>query len=196
MPGPRMIPSGVALPGQPDTLGALRAMQSLILAECLVGGVSPFAALSSVDATRYGVSRAVFVGKPKDFKDGYLPQCAIWIPPDSATVSGSAAQDEALSLEGYIGRASAEFEALIQVFVDMRTDWYAGEQQIMQIRDALLPALLHHARLDGTVLTVIASEGRVGRGLCYESVAGVEYRCFEARWWVRQQWTISGGRVV
>ncbi|MEO7001907.1 MAG: hypothetical protein ABI068_08775 [Ktedonobacterales bacterium] len=194
MPTPRTIPAGVALPGQPDTLGALRAMQSLIVGECLVSGVSPFASLSSADATRYGVSRAVFVGKPKDFKDGYVPQCAIWIPPEQAT--GSAAQGDTLALEGYIGRASAEFEALAQVFVDMRTDWYAGEQQILQIRDALLPVLLHHERLGGTVPTVIASEGSAGRGLCYESVAGVEYRCFEARWWVRQQWTISGGRGV
>ena len=78
----------------------------------------------------------------------------------------------------------------------MRTDWYVGEQQVLQICDALLSALLHHERLGGTVPTVIASEGRSGRGLCYESVAGVEYRCFEARWWARQQWTISGGRGV
>ena len=43
MSGPR--PQGVALPAQPDTLGALEAMRAIILSECLVGGVTPFAAL-------------------------------------------------------------------------------------------------------------------------------------------------------
>jgi hypothetical protein len=42
----------VSLPSQPDSLGVLQAMQSLILAECLVGGVTPFAALSAADALR------------------------------------------------------------------------------------------------------------------------------------------------
>jgi len=186
MPQPRG--SGLALPGQPDTLGALQAMQAIILSECLVGSVTPFAALSAADAARYGVSYAVFVGKPKDFKDGYLPQCCLWIPPEQPS--------QAVALEGYAGRASAEFEALVQVFVDMRTDWYLGEQKVIAIRDALWPVLLRHERLAGRAATVVASDGRVGRGLCYEQVAGVEYRCFEARWWARQQWVISGGRVV
>jgi hypothetical protein len=174
------------LPGQPATFAALQAMQSLILSECLVGGVSPFAALSSSDAARFGVANAVFIGRPKDFKDAYLPQCCLWIPPDAETAA----------LAGYAGRAFAEFEARVQVFVDMRTDWYTGEQQILTIRDALWPVLLHHERLSGSVSTVIESEGRPGHGLCYEQVSGNEYRCFDARWWVRQQWTISGGHVM
>lgn len=178
-------PSGVALPGQPATQVALQAMQSIVLSECLVGGVTPFAALSAADAIRYGVANAVFVGRPKDFADAYLPQCCIWIPQETEVVA-----------LGYAGRAFAEFEARVQVFVDLRTDWYAGEQQVLAIRDALMSALLRHARLGGTVLTVIASEAREGRGLSYEQIAGVEYRCFEARWWVRQQWTIAGGRSV
>lgn len=178
-------PTGVALAGQPATLAALQAMQSIVLSECLVGGVTPFAALSASDASRYGVANAVFVGRPKDFADAYLPQCAIWIP--EAT--------EAVTL-GYGGRASAAFEARVQVFVDLRTDWYAGEQRILAIRDALWPAMLRHARLGGTVATVIESQAREGRGLCYEQIAGVDYRCFEARWLVRQQWTIASGRNV
>jgi hypothetical protein len=175
----------VALPGQPATLAALQAMQTIILSECLVGGVTPFAALSAADASRYGVANAVFVGRPKDFADAYLPQCCIWIPEGKEMVE-----------LGYAGRATTEFEAWVHVFVDLRTDWYAGEQQILAIRDALWPAMLRHARLGGTVATVIASEAREGRGLCYEQIAGIEYRCFEARWWARQQWTISGGRSV
>jgi len=72
----------------------------------------------------------------------------------------------------------------------------AGEQQILAIRDALLPVLAHHARLGGSVSTVLASAVCAGRGLCYEEVAGTVYRCYEARWWVRQQWSVSGGRAV
>ncbi|HEU0026407.1 MAG TPA: hypothetical protein VFQ25_04765 [Ktedonobacterales bacterium] len=185
------MPSGITLPGQLDTLGALAAMRGIILAECLVGGVSPFAALSAADAARYGVSRAVFIGRPKDFNDAYLPQCVIWIPPEQ-----SAELEAGTALESLSGRASAEFEALVRVYVDMRANWYAGEQQILAIRDALWPAMLRHARLGGTVPTVIASEARAGRGLDYEQIAGVEYRMFEARWLARQQWSIAGGLVV
>jgi hypothetical protein len=105
-------------------------------------------------------------------------------------------QTEAAALAGYAGRAFTEFEARVEVFVDMRGDWYAAEQQILAIRDALWPALLRHGRLGGTVSSVIESDARPGRGLCYEEVAGNSYRCFEALWWVRQQFTISGGRAV
>ena len=180
------IRPGLTLPAQPGTFAALQAMQSIVLAECLIGGLTPFAALSSADAARFGVANAVFIGRPKDFKDAYLPQCCIWIPQ----------QTEAVALAGYAGRAFAEFEARVEVFVDMRGDWYAAEQQILAIRDALWPALLRHGRLGGSVGSVIEGDARPGRGLCYEEVAGNSYRCFEALWWVRQQFTISGGRAV
>jgi hypothetical protein len=179
------IHPALTLPSQPSTFAALQAMQSIIVTECLVGGVTPFAALSSADATRFGVANAVFVGQPKDFKDAYLPQCGIWIPPQAETVA----------LAGYAGRVFIEFEAKIAVFANLRADWYAAEQQILAIRDALWPVLLRHGRLSGAVSSVIESEARPGRGLCYETVAGSDYRCFEALWWVRQQFTLSGGRV-
>lgn len=179
-------PVGIALPAQPDTLGALRAMQSIVLNECLIGGVSPFAALSATDADRYGVARAIFIGEPKDFKDVYLPQCAIWIPAGSET----------LDLESLGGRASATFAAEVEVYVDLSGDWYAAEQQVLAIRDALWPALLRHERLGGSVPSVAASLAREGRGLGYTQVAGVEYRTYAARWEVRQQWSASGGRVL
>ncbi len=179
-------PSGVALPAQPDTFAALQAMQSIVLAECLVSGLTPFAALSASDAARYGVSRAVFVGQPKDFADAYLPQCRIWIAPETETVS----------LTAYAGRAEAELEAIVRVYVDLRPDWYAAEQSVLSIRDALWSALLRHERLGGTVATVIESQARPGRGLGYEQIAGSDYRCYEARWLIRQQWSIAGGRVV
>jgi hypothetical protein len=102
------------LPSQPDTFGALRAMQSLILSECLVAGVSPFAPLSAADATRYGVARAVFIGRPKDFSDAYLPQCCITLPSDSRA--------ESVEMVGYAGRARSMFAARILLLVDQRTD--------------------------------------------------------------------------
>lgn len=184
-------PSGRALPAQPDTLGALEAMRTIILSECLVGGVTPFAPLAAADAARYGISVAAFIGRPKDFNDAYLPQCAVWIPEER-----DLSLEAPVGLDGLSGRASAEFEALVRVYVDMRADWYAGERNILAIRDALWPALLRHARLGGTVPTVIASEARAGRGLGYEQAAGVEYRIFEARWWARQQWSVAGGLAL
>src|SRR5579885_3484890 len=111
------------LPGQPATFAALQAMQSLILSECLVGGVSPFAALSASDAARYGVSNAVFIGRPKDFKDAYLPQCCLYVPEADAT-------QQPVEMVGYVGRIFDEVEVHIQAFVDMRTDWYLGEQKV------------------------------------------------------------------
>jgi hypothetical protein len=180
------------LPAQPDTLGALAAMRTIILSECLVGGVTPFAALSAADAARYGVSVAAFIGRPKDFNDVYLPQLNLWIPPEP---EGASAANE-VALVGAVGRANAEFEAIVQVIVDMRADWYAGEQKALAIRDALWSALLRHERLAGLAPTVTASEARPGRGLRYEQIAGVEYRVIEARWWARQEWQITGGLVV
>ena len=176
------------LPTQPDTFGALRAMQSLILSECLVAGVSPFAALSASDAARYGIARAVFVGRPKDFADAYLPQCCIYLPPDTAA--------ETVELAGYAGRAQSTIAAHALLLVDQRADWYAAEQQILALRDALWPVLLRHAQLGGTVPSVVAGEVATGRGLCYEQVAGVQYRGFEAICRIRQQWQIIGGRVA
>ena len=184
-------PAGVALPAQPDTLGALEAMRSIIVSECLVGGVTPFAALLATDAARYGVSVAAFIGRPKDFNDAYLPQVSLWIPPEPE----QGAEDEA-ALTGVVGRANATFEAIVQVIVDLRADWYAGERQTLAIRDALWSAMLRHERLAGLAPTVTASEALPGRGLGYLQIAGVEYRTFEARWWARQEWLIAGGLVI
>ena len=177
------------LPVQANTLGALQAMQTLILSEVLVGGVSPFAALSASDQARYGVSRAVFIGKPKDWKDAYLPACTLWVPPAGAS-------QQPVELMGYAGRVLDEVEVQVCCWVDLRTDWYAGEQQILNIRDALWPTLLKHERLGGTVAGVTQSEGREGRGLAYETVAGVEYRIYEAVWRFGQQYVVAGGRLL
>ena len=58
----------------------------------------------------------------------------------------------------------------------------------------------YHARrrdnAGGAVASVTASEAFVGRGLCYEQIVGVQYRCFEAIWRVRQQWQVSGGLIA
>lgn len=174
------------LAAQSNTLGALQALQSIILAETLVGGVSPFAALSSADATRYGVSRAVFIGRPKDFNDGYLPALCLWIPEADAA-------HQPVELVGHSGRVFDDIEVTAQVFTDLRTDWYAAEQKILQIRDALWPVLLKHLMLGATVSTVTDADAWEGRGLCYEEIGGVQYRCYEAIIGIRQQFSITGG---
>jgi hypothetical protein len=174
------------LPNSANTLGVLQALQTIIVNEALVGGVSPFATLSATDQARYGVSKAVLVGRVKDFKDAYLPQCALY-------VAEAAEREQPVEVMGYAGRVYDDLEITVQVFADLRTDWYAGEQKIFQLRDALWPALLHHTLLGATVSTVIDSDAVEGRGFCYETIGGVEYRCYEALVLIRQSWNISGG---
>lgn len=174
------------LPSQANTLGALQALQAIIINETLVGGVSPFAALSTGDAARYGVARAVFVGRPKDFADAALPCCALWLPERDEA-------EQPVELVGYAGRVLDDLEVTVQVFCDLRADWWAAEQKILQIRDALWPVLLHHLMLGASVPTVSEADAWEGRGLCYEQIAGVEYRCYEAQVGIRQQYTITGG---
>lgn len=170
----------------PNTLGVLQAMQSIILNEALVGGVSPFAALSASDQTRYGIARAVFIGRPKDFSDAYLPQCALWIPQ----------RDEAqqpVELIGHIGRVFDDIEVTVQAFCDLRKDWWAAEQKILQIRDALWPVVLKHVLLGGSVSTVTDADAYEGLGLCYEEIGGIQYRSYQLVWQVTQQYSIAGG---
>ena len=176
----------MALASQANTLGALQALQSIIINETLVGGVSPFAALSAGDTTRYGVARAVFVGRPKDFSDAYLPSCALWVPERDE-------REQPVELVGYSGRVLDDIEVTVQAFADLRTDWWAAEQKILQIRDALWPVLLKHLMLGATVATVTEADAWEGRGLCYEQIAGVEYRCYELQVGIRQQYSVTGG---
>lgn len=170
----------------PNTLGVLQALQGIIINGALVGGVSPFAALSTTDATRYGVARAVFIGRPKDFSDAYLPSCCLWIPERDEP-------HQPVELMGHTGRVFDDIEITVQAFADLRTDWYAAEQKILQIRDALWPVVLKHVQLGGTVATVTESDAWEGRGLCYEEIGGVQYRCYELQVGIRQQWSIAGG---
>lgn len=177
------------LPSGPSTLAALQAMQGIILAEALVGGVSPFATLNAADQARYGVARAVFVGRPKDFASAYMPQCCLWIPE----------RDEArqpVQFVGYAGRVFETVEVMVQAFADVTADWWQAEQKILQIRDALWPPILRHLQLGGTVATVTEADAEEGRGLCYEEVAGAQYRCYELRWTFRQQYSIAGGKQL
>jgi len=176
----------MTLASGPNTLGVLQALQGIIINGALVGGVSPFAALNANDAARYGAARAVFVGRPKDFADVYLPCCALWIPERDEP-------HQPVELMGHTGRVFDDIEITVQAFTDLRTDWYAAEQKILQIRDALWPVVLKHLMLGGTVATVTESDAWEGRGLCYEEIAGVQYRCYELVVAVRQQYNITGG---
>jgi hypothetical protein len=180
----------VPFPTAPATLPALQAMQSILIAEVLNGASSYFATLSASDQSRYGVTQAVFIGQPKDFADAYLPQCHIFVP------EGDQGNEPREMVNYQNGRIVEDVEAIVRVFVDMRTDWWAGEQTVVGIRDSLWPAMLRHQRLGGTVAGVIESWAREGRGLCRESVAGTEYRCYEAIWGFRQQWQVAGGKVL
>lgn len=186
-PQPRTLGSA------PSTLAILQAMQAIILSEALIGGSSPFAALSAADAARYGVSKAVFIGRPKDFKDGYLPQCCLWIPERDETQQPV---DVVNVVSGAGARVYDDLEVTVQAFADLRTDWFAGEQKILQLRDALWPAVLHHVLLGGMVPNVIDASAREGRGFCYEAIAGVDYRCYELIWECRSAWNITGGRTA
>jgi len=170
----------------PNTLGVLQAMQSIILSEALVAGVSPFAALSAADQARYGVTRAVFIGRPKDFSDAYLPQCALWIPQRDEG-------QQPVELIGHVGRVFDDIEVTIQAFVDMRSDWWVAEQKILQIRDALWPVVLKHVLLGGAVSTVTDADAYEGLGLCYEEIAGIQYRSYQLIWQITQQYSIAGG---
>ncbi len=179
------------VPGAPNTLGMLRAIQSLIVNNVLIGGVSPFAALSSADAARYGVSRAVYIGAPKDFRDGYLPQCHI-VP-----------EGEAVTLMGAQGRAEDHLVVRVTAVVDF-SDWWAAEQNILALRDAMWPVLLAHLRGGATAGTGFvaldpdenASERSHASGFEMMEVAGVWYRAWTCHLMARQVWAASGGLVT
>lgn len=176
------------VPTAPNTLAVLRAVQTLILNDVLIGGGSPFAALGSTDAARYGVARAVYIGAPKDFRDAYLPQCHL------------VAEDEAVALVGAQGRASDELLIRLTVVVDF-TDWWAAEQNILALRDAIWPVLLAHLRGGaGTGTSFVALDlpqtaPERQNGFALMEVAGVWYRTWTTHLLARQVWAAAGGLV-
>ena len=177
-----------SVPTTPATLSLLRAMQTLILTNVLIGGTSPFAALSSADATRYGATNAIYIGEPKDFRDGYLPQCHL------------VAEEEAVMLVGAQGRASDELQIRLTVVVDF-TDWWAAEQSILALRDTIWPVLMAHLRGGaGTGTSFVAldlAEATLQHqnGFATMQVAGVWYRTWTCHLLARQVWAASGGLV-
>lgn len=171
------------LPSAPDTLTSLRATQSLILAAMGNG----FAALSAADATRLGVARAIFIGAPKDFNDGYLPQCHL------------VAEDDAVSRVGANGRIVDALRVRVTLVADY-TDWWNGEQTILALRDQLWPTLLAHVRAGTSAgATLVALDPLAvatrGVGFGFLEVAGVWYRTWSATVDLRQIWAPSGGLV-
>jgi hypothetical protein len=170
------------VPSAPGTLTMLRALQTVILNNALIGGVSPFAALNSADASRFGVARAVFVGAPQDFHDGYLPQCHI------------IAENESVTLDGAQGRAQDELLARILVVADF-SDWWAAEQSIVNLRDAIWPVVLAHTRGGAGAGTGFVAldpadplPDRRG-GFDLMEVAGVWYRIWSCHVLARQVWS-------
>ena len=177
------------VPGAPNTLGVLQAVQTMLLNDVLVGGSSPFAALNSTDAARYGVARAVYIGAPKDFKDGYLPQCQI------------VAEEDAVTLAGVQGRATDALLVRITAVVDF-TDWWVAEQGILALRDAIWPVLLTHLRGGASAgtgfvaLDLPETRPQARDGFDLLEVAGVWYRSWTCHILARQVWAASGGLVT
>lgn len=166
----------------PNTLGVLQALQSLILANT----GTTFAALRSGDATRYGVARAVFIGAPKDFKDGYLPQCHIVPASDQIDVVGAQA------------RVSDVITCEVRCVADY-SDWWAAEQQIVAIRDVMVPLLATHLRAGATAggnlmaaaITAVADHNAFD----LLEVAGVWYRAWSCNVTLEQIYVPTGGFV-
>jgi hypothetical protein len=177
-----------AIPNAPNTLGVLRALQTLLLNNALIGGTSPFASLGSADATRYGVTRAIYIGAPKDFKDGYLPQCQL------------VAEGDAVQVIGAQGRVADALLVRIMAVADF-TDWWAGEQSILALRDAIWPVLVAHVRGGASAgtgfvaLELPDAQPQGSDGFEMLEVAGVWYRTWTCHVLARQVWAPAGGLV-
>jgi hypothetical protein len=170
------------LPPAPATLAALQALQSLILNN----SGTTFAALSATDAARYGVARAVYIGSPKDFKDLYLPQCQI-IP-----------LAETLALAGEQARVSDTLAVEVRCAADF-TDWWAAEQNILAMRDLLLPLFAAHVRAGaaaGSPLLALSFAAQEPHGI-FEivQVAGVWYRTWSCLLEIEQVYAPTSGLV-
>jgi hypothetical protein len=163
-----------------NTLALLQSVQALILANT----GSAFAALSAADAARYGVSRAVFVGAPKEYKDGYLPQCHIIPEADLVAVSGGASRVEDV------------VTCRVRVVVDF-SDWWAAEQAVLAIRDQLLALFATHVRggaaAGGAVVALDVDPKQRGGEFQTVQVAGVWYRSWSVLIEVEQVYVPSSG---
>ena len=166
----------------PNTLGVLQALQGLIVAN----SGTTFAALAVADATRYGVARAVFIGAPKDFKDGALPQCQI-IP-----------EDNDVTVIGAHGRVADVLTVRLRIVVDF-TDWWAAEQSILMIRDLLLPLLATHLRAGAAPSSPLAALDYAAStdhaAFTTITVAGVWYRTWSCLLRLEQIFVPTGGLV-
>ncbi len=164
----------------PGTLAVLQSLQALILAN--TGTI--FAALSSADATRYGVARAVYIGTPKDMKDVYVPACQL-IP-----------EAETIVIAGAQARVEDTLTVQLRVLVDF-TDWWAAEQSILSIRDTLLPVLVTHLRSGaaaGGALVALSPEHTPERGT-FDTVkiADVWYRAWSISLSLLQSYVPASG---
>jgi len=166
----------------PSTLATLQAIQTVILN----GSGVTFAPLGSTDAARYGVGRAIFIGVPKQYRANLLPQCSIEALTDAVTVSGQH------------GRVRDSLTVRVRTFVDF-TDWWAAEQQVLTIRDLLLPLLAMHTAggtLPGQPLTQLAlTNGAVAGEFGTVNIGEVWYRNWSCNLTVTQVYAPLGGIV-
>lgn len=166
----------------PNTLGMLQSLQALIIAN----SGTTFAALSASDATRYGVSRAVLIGAPKDFRDGYLPQ--LHLEPLADQIAVTHAQ----------GRVEDSISVRLRAFVDF-SDWWAAEQNILNIRDLLVPLLATHLRAGatagGNLAALALAPGEIAGEFDTVEVAGVWYRAWACVVTLEQVYVPAGGFI-
>ncbi len=163
----------------PATLAALGALRSTIL----TASGSAFAQLSAADAVRYGVARAVFIGAPLDIPGDYLPQCQL-LPE-----AGESA------LTGETGRVSESLTVNVRILVDA-TDWWAGEQQLLALRDQLVPALLTTLRagaVAGGALVALGPARWDRQTYSASAIGGVSYRIWSTTCTLWQHYTPPGG---
>lgn len=194
------------MPTQANSWAMYQAVQYLIFTECLVGGVSPFTALSAAantanpggvsDLVRYGtnpngtVTTAVIIGVPKDMTNRYATQCWV-VPPVSENVYRVA-----------FGGKSWDYQDVVVQCRTLRSgagaDWYAAQQTLINIRDALYAVMLKHAELPGAA-NVQASKPEVWSGApAYTPVveAGLEWDTWTFKWRLKQEYTIVGGIIA
>ena len=164
----------------PASLAILQSLQTLIIANTS----TTFAALSTADATRYGVARAVYIGAPKDMKDVYLPACQLIAEAESIVIAGAQA------------RVEDTLTVRLRALVDF-SDWWVAEQSILSIRDVLLPLLITHLRAGSSAggnLTAFSAEHTPESG-AFETVkvADVWYRTWSAQLSLMQTYVPASG---
>ena len=169
------------MPSQAQTFAVLKGVQSFVQTNFLVGGASPFSPFNAADATKYGVTNAIYCGVPKDITAAYPRQC--WIVP--------VADKPVRHAVG--GKVWDEQHLFINVLYNNVRDWYQTFQDLCAARDAFTAVLLQHAQLPG--LPIVAASkldhASAPNGYQFESAIGADWQCWGFTWWLRQEYNVG-----